>query len=508
MQRALVEKLKESARSILPITVIILLLHFTLAPLPFGTLMLFLPAVVLLILGMSAFTLGADVAVMPMGELIGAKLTESRNLWLMILISFLLGLALTLAEPDLQVLTRQVPAVPDFVLASTVAFGVGIFLVLAMLRILYQVRISYLFILSYALVFIVAAFTAPDYMGVGFDAGGVTTGPITVPFILALGAGVSAVRAGRTTEEDSFGLCALCSIGPILAVLIMGIFFDPTGTGYAFETPATADSIQELVALYAGGLVGFFLEVCLILVPIIVFFGAFQVVNLKLPRGQLVRIGVGLIYILVGLTIFLTGVYIGFMPAGTYLGHAIASLPNNWILIPLGLVIGFFIVAAEPAVHILNKQIEDLTNGAISRRVMMLALSIGVGIALVLAMIRILTSIEIWYFLLPGYAIALLLTFFVPQIFTAIAFDSGGVAAGTMAAAFLLPFALGATDAVGGPLLLDAFGIVGIVAMMPLITVQVVGLVYQIKLRRAKVAERKQAARETFEKENLEIIDL
>jgi hypothetical protein len=508
MQRALVEKLKESARSILPITVIILLLHFTLAPLPFGTLMLFLPAVVLLILGMSAFTLGADVAVMPMGELIGAKLTESRNLWLMILISFLLGLALTLAEPDLQVLTRQVPAVPAFVLASTVAFGVGIFLVLAMLRILFRVRISYLFILSYALIFIVAAFTAPEYMGVGFDAGGVTTGPITVPFILALGAGVSAVRAGKTTEEDSFGLCALCSIGPILAVLIMGAFYDPTGTGYAFETPATADSIAELAALYAGGLVGFFLEVCLILVPIIVFFGAFQVVNLKLPRGQLVRIGVGLVYILVGLTIFLTGVYIGFMPAGTYLGHAIASLPYNWILIPLGLVIGFFIVAAEPAVHILNKQIEDLTNGAISRRVMMLALSIGVGIALVLAMIRILTSIEIWYFLLPGYAIALLLTFFVPQIFTAIAFDSGGVAAGTMAAAFLLPFALGATDSVGGPLLLDAFGIIGIVAMMPLITVQVIGLVYQIKLRRAKAAERKQAARETFEKENLEIIDL
>ncbi|MDD2253564.1 MAG: DUF1538 domain-containing protein [Methanoculleus sp.] len=502
------DKLKESAQSVLPIAVIILLLHFTLAPLPFGTLVLFLPAVVLLILGMSAFTLGADMAVMPMGELIGAKLTESRNLWLMILISFLLGLALTLAEPDLQVLTRQVPAVPDFVLATTVAFGVGIFLVIAMLRILFQVRISHLFILTYALIFIVAAFTAPEYMGVGFDAGGVTTGPITVPFILALGAGVSAVRAGKSTEEDSFGLCALCSIGPILAVLIMGIFYDPTGTGYAFETPATADSIGELVALYAGGLVGFFKEVCLILLPIVVFFGAFQMLRLRLPRSQLIRIGVGLVYILLGLTIFLTGVYIGFMPAGTYLGRAIASLPYNWILIPLGLVIGSFIVAAEPAVHILNKQIEDLTNGAISRRVMMLALSIGVGIALVLAMIRILTSIEIWYFLVPGYAVALLLTFCVPQIFTAIAFDSGGVAAGTMAAAFLLPFALGATDAVGGPLLLDAFGIVGMVAMMPLITVQVIGLVYQIKLRRAKAAEKERAGRETFEKENIENIEL
>jgi intracellular septation protein A len=345
-------------------------------------------------------------------------------------------------------------------------------------------------------------------MGVGFDSGGVTTGPITVPFILALGAGVSAVRAGRRTEEDSFGLCALCSIGPILAVLIMGIFYGPAGTGYAFETPATADSIGELAALYAGGLVGFFKEVSLILLPIVVFFGAFQIVRLRLPRSQLIRIGVGLVYILLGLTIFLTGVYIGFMPAGTYLGHAIASLPNNWILIPLGLVIGFFIVAAEPAVHILNKQIEDITNGAISRRVMMLALSIGVGIALVLAMIRVLTSIDIWYFLLPGYAVALLLTFVVPEIFTAVAFDSGGVAAGTMAAAFLLPFALGATDAVGGPLLLDAFGIIGMVAMMPLITVQVVGLVYQIKMRRAEAEERKRAKRETFENENVEIIDL
>lgn len=508
MQRALVDKFKESAQSVLPIGIIVLLLHVTIAPLPLGTLVLFLPGIVLLILGMSAFTLGADMAVMQMGELIGSKLTESRNLWLMVLVSFLLGVALTLAEPDLQVLTRQVPAVPDFVLATTVAFGVGIFLVIAMLRILFQVKISHLFVLLYALVFIVAAFTAPEYMGVAFDSGGVTTGPITVPFILALGAGVSAVRAGRSTEGDSFGLCALCSIGPVLAVLIMGVFYDPTGTGYAFETPATANSIGELVALYAGGLLGFFKEVCLILLPIVVFFGVFQIVRLRLPRSQLIRIGVGLIYILVGLTIFLTGVYIGFMPAGTYLGHAIASLPYNWILVPLGLVIGFFIVAAEPAVHILNKQIEDITSGAISRRIMMFALSIGVGVALVLAMIRVLSGIDIWYFLLPGYAIALLLTFFVPQIFTAIAFDSGGVAAGTMAAAFLLPFALGATDAVGGSMLMDAFGIVGMVAMMPLITVQVIGLIYQIKVRRAKAAEKRRADRETFEKENVEIIDL
>ncbi|WP_292521296.1 DUF1538 domain-containing protein [Methanoculleus sp.] len=503
MRHILLEKFKESVQSVLPICGIVFLLHLTLTPLPLGTLALFATGAVLLIVGMSVFTLGADTAVMPMGELIGSKLTESRNLRLIVLTSFVLGAALTAAEPDLQVLTRQVPAVPDPVFVATVAFGVGVFLVLAVLRILFRIRLSHMFIVLYSLAFILAAFTGLDYLAVAFDSSGVTTGSITVPFILALGAGISAVR-GEKRSEDSFGLTAICSIGPILAVLIMGLLFDPAGTGYASEPTTTVSSTAELARLYAEGLLQFFREVSLILLPIVVIFGIYQVINLKLSRTRLIRIGVGIIYILVGLTVFLTGVNIGFVPAGTYLGHALTSLPYNWILIPLGAVIGFFIVAAEPAVQILVTQIDEITRGAISRRAMMLSLSVSVGIALALVMVRILTGIEIWLFLLPGYAVALALTFFSPQLFTAIAFDSGGIAAGTMAAAFLLPLTMGVSEALGGNILTDAFGIIAMVAMMPLITVQIIGLFYRMKVRRARATAR----RVTFDKDDVEIIDL
>ncbi|MDN7013249.1 DUF1538 domain-containing protein [Methanoculleus sp. FWC-SCC3] len=503
MSHVLLEKLKESLRSVLPIFGIVLLLHLTLAPMPPGTLMLFATGAVMLIVGMSAFTLGADVAVMPMGELIGSKLTESRNVRLIILTCFMLGAVLTVAEPDLQVLSRQIAAVPDPIFVTTVAFGVGIFLVLAVLRILFQVRLSYMFVVLYSLVLILATLTGLDYLAVAFDSSGVTVGAITVPFILAMGAGISAVR-GEKRSEDSFGLTAICSIGPILAVLIMGLFFDPAGTGHASESAATVSGTAELASLYAGGLFQFFGEVSLILLPIVVIFGIYQVVRLKLPRTQLIRIGVGIVYILFGLTVFLTGVNIGFVPAGTYLGHALSSLPYNWILVPLGAVIGFFIVAAEPPVQILVNQIDEITHGAISRRIMMLGLSVSVGVALMLVMVRVLTGIEIWLFLLPGYAVALALTLFAPQIFIAIAFDSGGIAAGTMVVAFLLPFTMGVSEALGGNVLTEAFGIIAVVAMVPLITVQVMGLFYRMKVRRARAT----AKRATFDIEDVEIIDL
>lgn len=489
MDGVLTEKLKESVQAVLPVGVIVFLLHFTIAPMPTGTLMLFITGMVLLTAGMSVFTLGAEMSMIPMGETIGSALTKSRKLWLIVVSSFILGIVVTVAEPDLQVLTKQVPAVPDAVLIASVAFGVGIFLVLALLRILFQMNLAHLLIASYILVFIIAALTAPDFLAVSFDSGGVTTGPITVPFILALGLGVSAVRGGGTAEEDSFGLCALCSIGPILAVLVTGVFFDPSGTGFAFESTASVNSAKELFTLYGAGFLQFFKEVCIVLLPIVVIFGFLQFVHLKLPKTKLIRIMVGILYTLAGLSVFLTGVNIGFMPAGTYLGRAIASLPYRWILIPLSAVIGCCVVFAEPAVHVLNHQVEDITSGAISGKMMMAGLSVGVGAALSLAMVRIMAGIPIWFFLLPGYAVALAMTFFCPRIFTAIAFDSGGVAAGTMAAAFLLPFSAGACDALGGNIMTDAFGIIAMVAMLPIITIQTIGIVYQAKLRRNEQAE-------------------
>ncbi len=488
MWNGMLEKLKESIQSVLPISILVLLLHGTIAPMPAGTLLLFITGTVLLILGMSLFTFGVDLAIMPMGELIGSKLVESRKLWVLIGGSFLLGLFVTVAEPDLQVLVRQVPEIPDGLLIGAVAVGVAFFLVVALLRVLFQVRISYLLIGAYGLSFLLAAIFAPGYLAVAFDSGGVTTGPITVPFILALGAGVSAVRSGKSTEEDSFGLCGICSIGPVLAVILLGIFYHSSGTGYGFQTPDTVENILQLLRLYGTGMSSFLKENSVALLPTVLFFGVLQAVKLHLPKSQLIKLGLGLLYTLIGLTIFMTGVNIGFMPAGTYLGRIMGALSYNWILIPLGALLGLFVVAAEPAVHVLNKQVEDVTGGAISRRMMMGGLSVGVALALALAMVRILTAWSVWWFLLPGYVAALLLTLVVPPVFSGIAFDSGGVASGTMAAAFILPFAIGVSNATGGNVMTDAFGIVALVAMMPLVTVQLMGLLYHIKLKKAQTS--------------------
>lgn len=483
MREILLDTLKDSAQSVLPICAIVLAFGFIL---PLTTLLLFISGAILLIFGLSIFTLGSDMAMIPMGEAIGSELTKSKKIGWIAGGGFLIGLVVTIAEPDLQVLTKQVPSVPDMVLVGFVAVGAGLFLVLALLRIVLQINLAYLFIGSYILVFLVAGLLSPDYLAVAFDSGGVTTGPITVPFILALGMGVSNVLSSKSSEEDSFGLCALCSIGPILAVLVMGIFYDSSASGFAFESPAELNSIGEILPLYGMQFLSSLQEVVAILLPIVTIFILLQVLRLRLSRTKLIKILVGIVYTIIGLAIFLTGVNVGFMPAGRFLGTYLGGVSYNWILIPLSAVLGFFIVAAEPAVHVLNKQVEDITSGAISQKIMLAGLSIGVSIAVCLAMVRIMFQFNIWYFLLPGYAIALILTHFTPKVFTAIAFDSGGVAAGTMAAAFLLPFGVGVCEAFGGNVMTDAFGMVAMVATMPLITIQLIGVIFQHKSKKAQ----------------------
>ena len=489
MRRNLLEKLKEALSAVLPISIIVIFLHMTIAPMPIGTIMLFLSGNLFLIIGMAIFSLGVDAAMMPIGELIGSALTKTKRLPIIIISCFILGVAVTGAEPDLQVLTKQVSSIPDMVLIIAVAGGVGIFLVLALLRMIFDFNLAYMFIILYTLVFIAAIFAKDGYMAVAFDAGGVTTGPITVPFILALGSGVSTVKGGKDKEEDSFGLCSICSVGPVLSVLILGMFFNPETSDFAEETVIAVSGFGELLTLYGKKIIEFAKEVGIVLVPILVIFTYFQVTKLKLHKHQLIKIVIGVIYTFLGLIIFLTGVNVGFMPIGTYLGSKIGALSYSWILFPLSAVMGFFIVAAEPAVHVLNKQVEDITAGAISKNMMMVGISLGVAKGLMLAMIRIIFSVNIWYFLLPGYLIALGLTFFTPKIFTAIAFDSGGVASGTMAAAFLLPFAMGASASLGGNPDIDAFGIISMVAMMPLVSIQIMGVIYNIKLKRLNKLE-------------------
>jgi hypothetical protein len=489
MRKNLKAKTLESLSSVMPITAIVLLLSFTLAPdMPVGTLMMFLLGAILLVVGMGFFSLGADMAMMPMGDGVGGEVVRlgKRSIWPIIPLVFLIGSFITMAEPDLQVLANQVPAVPDMVIILTVAAGVGVFLILSVVRTLKgRFSLNNLLLVFYILVFLLAMFVPKEFLAVAFDAGGVTTGPITVPFIMALGIGVaSSHKANQQAEDNSFGMVALCSVGPILAVLIMGICLSGTEITYTPFTITGTYTSREAGLQFLHGFPEYMREVALGLLPVVVFFAIFQIFSLHLKKDALIRLLVGIGYTYVGLVLFLTGVNVGFMPAGNYLGSTIGELDYNWVLIPIGMVVGYFIVAAEPAVHVLNKQVEEVTGGAVPQRAMNLSLSIGVALSVGLAMVRVLTGISILWFLIPGYAIALILSRKVPKVFTAIAFDSGGVASGPMTATFLLPFAMGACSALGGDVLTDAFGIVAMVAMTPLVTIQCLGAFYQWRLER------------------------
>ena len=491
-QKNLLEKLKESLGAVLPIIGIVLVLCFSIAPIPNSVLMTFVVGAVLLIIGMMFFTLGAEMAMTPMGERIGTKLTNTRKISVVIVLCFILGFIITISEPDLQVLAEQVPSIPNYTLIIAVATGVGIFLVAAVLRMLFGIPLAHMLLILYPIIFILASIVPQDFLTVAFDSGGVTTGPMTVPFIMALGIGFSAVRSDKHAENDSFGLVALCSVGPILAVLLLGLLYHPGESGYEQTMIVKTDNSVEMWQLFQEGLPYYMKEMLISLLPIILFFFIFQIVSLHLHKKTLVKIIIGIIYTYIGLVLFLTGVNVGFMPAGNYLGQVIAGLSYPWIIVPIGMLIGYFIVKAEPAVYVLTEQVEELTSGAISAKAMGMSLSIGVALSLGLAMVRVLTGISILWFLLPGYAVALGLTFSVPKIFTAIAFDSGGVASGPMTATFLLPFSMGACEALGGNVVTDAFGVVAMVAMTPLITIQILGLIYQIQ----EQMKEKQAAKD------------
>ncbi len=491
LKERLQEKLNETLKAVLPIIVIVLVLCFTIAPLEPGILLAFLLGAVLLIVGMMFFTLGVEMSMTPVGENVGTCMTRTKKLWVMVLLSFILGFIVTISEPDLQVLAEQVPSVPNIILVLSVAFGVGIFLVASLLRMLFNITLAHMLIVLYVIVFGLAFLAPGDFIAVAFDAGGVTTGPMTVPFIMSLGIGISAIRNDERAEDDSFGLVALSSVGPILSVLVLSLIYRPESAEYVPDSIPDISNSVELWQLFSGELPKYMKEMAVSLMPIIIFFVIFQIIFKRMQKRMLIKITVGMVYTYAGLVLFLVGVNAGFMPAGNYLGQVLADNPYRWVIVPIGMIIGYFIVRAEPAVFVLTRQVEDITSGTITSGAMSLSLSIGVAVSLGLAMIRVLTGISIFWFVIPGYAAALILSFFVPRIFTAIAFDSGGVASGPMTATFLLPFAIGACVSVGGDIVTDAFGVVAMVAMTPLITIQILGLVYRFSSGNSDRAETK-----------------
>jgi len=439
-----------------------------------------------MVLGIGLFNLGVDISLIPIGEHIGSSLVKSRNLLLIVILTFVTGVFISVAEPDLIVLAGQINGVPDSTIIIVVSIGVGLAIVGAFLRILFQLPLSYILIGCYMIAFILSGFTSKNFLSIAWESGGVTTGPIMVPFVMALGLGLASVRGDKTTEEDSFGLVSLCLICPIIAVLILGMFSAPSGG----STIAVSEikSMSDIVSLYGSNFPEYFKQIAVALFPMIFLFAIFQVLKLHLKAKTILKISIGTIYTYLGLVLFLTSVNVGFMPAGYQLGNVLVENASSWVLILIGLAIGFFVVAAEPAVFVLKRQVEEVTSGAISAKAMGIGLSIGVAVSVGLSMLRIVTGLSILYFVIPGYVITLVLTFFVPHLFTSIAFDSGAVASGPLAATFILPFAIGACEAVDGNIYTDAFGVVALVAMTPVITLQLFGLVYAIK---SKIAARK-----------------
>ena len=482
MNKIFKEKVLESMMSVLPVAAIVLALSIILVPLDVGNMMIFLVSTALLIFGMGMFQLGADTAMSPLGEGIGTDISKSKKTAIVLIVSFVMGLLITIAEPDLQVLSNQVPSVPNATLIWTVAMGVGLFLVFAVVRIMLKINLSVMLMVLYLIVLLISLFVPKNFLAVAFDSGGVTTGPMTVPFIMAMGIGLSAMRGDKDASKDSFGLVALSSIGPILAVMLLGCFYAPDNAVASSTEIAKVETMRDVFSIFVFEIPHYAKEVFISLMPIAGVFVIFQLFSRRYHRIQVLRMSVGFVYTYIGLVLFLCGVNVGFAPVGAMLGQKIVQANYKWLMIPISMLIGYFIVKAEPAIQILNHQVQTVTKGAISGKSMNLCLSIGVSVSIGLSVLRILTGLPIQYIIIPGYIIALVLSKLVPQIFVGIAFDSGGVASGPMTSTFLLPFCIGACTAVGGNLMTDAFGVVALVALTPLIAVQIMGLSYKYKL--------------------------
>lgn len=515
------QKLKETISSVAPIMAIVLILGLTIAPMTAEQIFRFITGGILVIIGLTLFLSGVDMGILPIGERSGAALTSKRNLPLLLAASFFIGFMITIAEPDVQVLADQVrgidPNVSKWGLIIMIAAGVGLFVMIGILRTILSIPLKIILIVSYVIVFALAFFTPAEFQGVAFDSGGATTGPMTVPFIMALGMGVAAVRAAHghanSSSDDSFGLTGIASVGPVFAVCLYGILLANFGKGNAdLVASAAAEETVSGMGIYLHLLPDVFSEVVRALAPLVAMAVLFQITLMKLPPFQVIRMVRGLLFSFVGLVIFLVGAKGGFMPAGEELGESLGKLAISGdkmlaimdasgvvehslkipgiveiiILILVGCVFGAVVVCAEPAVWVLTEQVEGVTGGTIKRKVMLVALSAGVALSIGLSMARVLFGFSLWYILVPGYAVALLLTFFCPNLFTGIAFDSGGVASGPMTSTFILSFTLGASAATGGNPAVDAFGVIALVAMTPLIAIQILGIVFKVKSKGAK----------------------
>jgi hypothetical protein len=490
----LFEKFKEVLVSVLPITLIVVILSFTLVPIDTPIMLRFLLGAFLIVVGLTIFLFGVDLGITPIGSLMGTHIAKSNKVSIVILSGLILGFFISVAEPDLHILAGQVALVSANVITKTeiilcVSVGIALLLTVGFLRIIYNKSLSLLLTLIYGVILIVSFFSSQVFLAISFDASGATTGALTVPFILALALGISSLKKGKASEDDSFGLVGIASTGAILAVMIMSVLKGTKEISGSLDSSLSAST--AVILPFINKLPTILYEVVLALLPIVTIFIVFQVISFKLKKKPLKRIIKGLVYTLIGLVLFLTGVNAGFMDVGTLVGYNIASIDNKAVLIAIGALLGLVVILAEPAVYVLTKQIEDVTSGYLKRKVVLVALSLGVSLAVGLSMLRIIVpEIKLWHYLLPGYILAVVLSYLVPKLFVGMSFDSGGVSSGPMTATFILAFAQGAAESIeGANVLVDGFGLIAMVALMPIIALEILGLIFKIKTVKGGLSE-------------------
>lgn len=492
---SIVENIKEAVYSIFPVFIVILILAFTITPLQSATIAVFVVGTILMIIGMPLFLLGVDISISPMGEQISRVLTKSNKLWLILLGGCGFGFIVTVAEPDLHILANQVNAVTagkfnSLLMIVFVSLGVGVMISVALLRIIKNIQLNQLFLIIYGTIFVLGIFTQPDFLAIAFDASGSTTGAISVPFILALSVSIASMtRSNEREQNDGFGMLGIASTGAILAVMFQGAI---TGTGpLEGSLPQEEMMTGSVWSIYLHSFPQYAKETLIALLPILIIYLIVNFFWIKVPRRWLKRILIGSLYTYVGLVLFLTGVNTGFIETSRIVGYQLASLNMPWLVVLVGMLFGVITIPAEPSVHVLTKQIEDETAGSIRSGIVLFTLCIGVAVAVGFSILRIIFSeLQLWHILLPSVALALVLSFIVPDIFVGIAFDSGGVAAGTMTAAFILPFAQGAAEYIpGADVVLDGFGVIALVSITPLVALQILGFVYQLKAREERENE-------------------
>jgi len=487
-----ISKFKEVLFSVMPISLIVLVLNFTLTPLETPVAIRFLIGVVFLIIGLTIFLLGVDIGITPIGNHMGSSLAKSNKLWFVAIFGIILGFFISVAEPDLHILAGQVDSVSSGLISKgsivvIVSIGIAIMLCLGLCRIVFNFPLYKILIIVYAIIFVLALMTSPEFLAISFDASGATTGALTVPFILALATGVSKLKKdSKSSEKDSFGLVAIASTGAIISVMLMSIIKKTDQITGSLDSEILSDSI---FAPFLKEIVKIIPEIIIALLPVLILFIIFQITSVHLPRREVRKILFGMLFTFVGLVLFLVGVNAGFMEVGKIIGYRVASFDHKIIVVLIGFVLGVVTILAEPAVYVLTHQIEDVTSGYVKRSAVMFTLAIGVGISVMLSVIRILIpELQLWQYLLPGYIIAMALIFIVPKLFVGIAFDSGGVASGPMTATFILAYTQGAAEAVeGANVLVDGFGVIAMVAMTPLIALQILGLIFKIKSRKGGI---------------------